>query len=230
MNLDVYLVVSVESQNVMSARAWGGERRSGMDIMDPYKTSLTLVEKLREEHNDNAWKRYDVLYRPMLLKFAIRLGLDQNDAEEAAQRTSIAVYTALRQGQYDRSKGKFRTWLLGIARHVIADLYAERARQPAPITGQAGAANVLAVLRDPDSSSTAWEDEWHAHLLAVCLRRAEQQFSSRDIRVFEMLAVQGIPVGQVAQQNQMSHSAVYQVKHRVLKFIANLKGSLDSGD
>jgi RNA polymerase sigma-70 factor (ECF subfamily) len=197
-------------------------------MTDPHKTSLTLLEKLREEHNDSAWKRYDDLYRPMLLKFALRLGLDQNDAEEMAQRTSIAVYTALQEGEYDRKKGKFRTWLLGIARHVIADMCAERAKEPASIARQDGGANVLALLRDPGSSSTAWEDEWQAHLLAVCLRHAERHFSSRDMRIFEMLAVQGMPAGRVARENQMSPSAVYQVKHRVLKFVADRKASLES--
>jgi RNA polymerase sigma factor (sigma-70 family) len=195
--------------------------------MDPQKTSLELLKGLGELHNNSAWQHFDTLYRPMLIRFTLRLGLTQDEADEVAQRTEIALHTALQHGQYDHTKGKFRNFLLGIARHVVQDLYTERSRQPIQASQRTSIGQVLSMLSDPDASQMDSDGDWQASVLKACLRRAAQQFSSRDMQVFDMLVVQDLPADQVIRQFELSRDAVYQIKHRILKFITEVKKDIE---
>ena len=194
--------------------------------MDSSSTSLTLLAGLLDPKDQAAWEQFDASYRPMLVRFGLRLGLAREDAGEAAQRTAVAVCRAFRQGQYDRKKGRLRSWLLGIARHEIADLCKERDRQPTPVSERSSIADAVALLSDPETLSALWEREWQEHALGLCLQRAKQQFSSRDMRIFEMLAFKRMSADQVSREMDVSRAAVYLVKHRVLKFIVEVKGDL----
>ncbi len=191
--------------------------------MDSTKTSLTLLQALCDPTDSTAWERFDACYRPMILRFAGRLGLDQDGAEEVAQRTTVAVYKSVQQGRYDRTRGRFKDWLLGIARHVIADFLNERARQPISASQRTSIAHALSALGETESPSIIWEREWERHILTICLERADQQFSSRDMRIFKMLALQGLSVDSVTKEMGVSRGSVYLIKHRILKFIGEVK-------
>ncbi|MBN1347387.1 MAG: sigma-70 family RNA polymerase sigma factor [Phycisphaerae bacterium] len=191
--------------------------------MTAERTSLTLLAGLRDPANAEAWQRFDALYRPMLVRFGLRLGLDPTDADEAAQRTSVSFCKAYQQGQYDPDKGKFRNWLFGIARHEICDLHTERAKQPISPGQRSSIADALSLLSDPDSLTKVWDREWQEYVLSVCLRRAKQNFTSRDMRIFELLTLNRLAVKQVAQDETLSPDAVFKIKHRVLKFMSQVK-------
>ncbi len=197
-------------------------------MMDSGNTSLTLLRGLGDPNNSAAWERFDAIYRPMLVKFGLHLGLDPTDAEEAAQRTTVAFCRAFQEGKYDQNKGRFRNWLLGIARHEISDLRAERARQPMTPAQRSSINDALALLSDSESLSSIWEREWRDHILSLCLQRAKRSFTQRDIRVFEMLTGERMSADQVAQQMGMKPAAVYQVKHRILKFMGEVKAELEN--
>lgn len=187
-----------------------------------------MLHGLGDPDNTAAWEQFDAIYRPMLVKFGLHLGLDPTDAEEAAQRTTVSFCRAFREGKYDKSKGRFRSWLLGIARHEISDLRAERARQPLTPAQRSSINDLLAILSDQESLSSAWDKEWRDHILSLCLQRAKQAFTQRDIHIFEMLTSEGMTAEQVAKAMDMKPDAVYQVKHRILKFMGEVKAELEN--
>ena len=48
------------------------------------KTNTMLLEQLTHPGHQDAWEEFDSRYRPILLAFGKRLGLQNDDAEEAA--------------------------------------------------------------------------------------------------------------------------------------------------
>jgi len=198
--------------------------------MSTWRTSLTMLADLGDPSNRAAWEQFDATYRPMLMGFGRHLGLDPNDADEAAQRATIAFCESFQQGKYDRDKGRLRNWLLGIAQHEIANLHAERARQPIPASQRSSLDAAFSRLRDPQSVSLVWERQWQEHVLSVCLQQAGQNFTSRDLRIFEMLTTDQLGTNQVADKMDLTPAAVYKVKYRVLEFIGEVKAELEGGD
>lgn len=165
----------------------------------------------------------------MLVGFGRKLGLDRHDAEEAAQRTVVAFCQAYGKGQYDPQKGRFKNWLLGIAHHEIADLCKEKARQPLFGNQPSSIGDAFQAISDPGSLSEIWEQEWRAYVVRCCFDMAKQRFTSRDVQIFQMLTTGQRPISQVAEEMQMSYTAVRHVKHRVLTFMREEESRIETG-
>lgn len=206
---------------------WG--YHGALAMSDASSTSLTLLKGLLDPTDTRAWKRFDERYRPVLVNFALQLGLAGDDAEEIAQRASVAFFESYRRGHYDRSKGRLKNWLLGIAQHQIADYYAERARQPIAPAGRSELEARLGQLRDPDEFSSIWDRQWEAHVLTICVKRAAAKFSARDIRVFKMVTSEGRSPAQVARRLGISQTNVATIKHRVLSYIKGCREDVERG-
>ena len=87
-----------------------------------WKTTTQILEELQQTSGDLAWDQFCDHFQPIVVGFGRKLGLSAADAQDAAQETMISFLSALRQGQYDRTKGKLSSWLLGIAKRVILNL------------------------------------------------------------------------------------------------------------
>jgi RNA polymerase sigma factor (sigma-70 family) len=196
--------------------------------MSSSQTSLSLLESLRDPGDESAWRRFDDCYRPMLLSFARRLGLHEHDAHDAAQNAILAFRRQHTDGAYDRQKGRFKNWLLGIARLEIVDLCEDRARQPIPASQRTSLEAALHLMRDPESLSAVWEEQWRDHILREAFARAKTQFSPRDVRIFEMLTVEDRPIADVAAAVSVPPHVVSQVKYKVLRYMRGIQAELEA--
>lgn len=175
------------------------------------RTATALLEGLMAPDAPGAWEQFDVRYRPIVLAVARRMGLNETDAADAAQDAIVRFLTAYRQGKYDRKKGRLRTWLIGIARHCIADTHARRAAR----AGQRGE-SVIGVLADPDVER-AWDDEIGLEVLRRALAevRRTTKTGEKALEAFELVAVRGVPAAQAAEMLGMTTQDVYVAKGRV---------------
>ena len=195
--------------------------------MENSQTSLTLLNSLRDPRDEGAWRRFDGCYRPLVIEFARRLGAPEAEAEEAAQRTMAGVWKTFQDGRYQRSRGRFKNWLLGIARHKLADLLAEQARQPLSPSQRSSVEAVLACVRDPESVSLVWDRQWTEHVLRRCFEQARTRCTPRDVRIFEQLTVAQKPAEEVAAAMRVPIKTVYNVKHRLLTYMREVYRELD---
>jgi len=191
-------------------------------------TSVTLLEALVDPRNRKAWERFDRRYRPLIVRFAQHLGLSHHDAGEVAQQTTVSFYEAYQQGQYDRERGRFKNWLLGIARHKVADFCADQARQPLTAAGGTQIDAALRHLGESYSLSTLWDRQWQAHVLSICLKKARRDFPERDVRVFELFALEGKTADEVGRAMSLTKNHVNVIKHRVLTYIQGVKTRIEN--
>lgn len=198
-------------------------RRRGIRVSQV--TSTSLLVGLRDHANQRAWDEFCARYRPLLVSFAQRLGLSEQDAQDAAQETLLAFMEGYSQGRYERDKGRLRTWLLGIARNKILYLRRQKARQvqPQDPTGQTG---FFERLPDDESISQIWESQWQQAILQACLKELRQQFEPRTMQAFERLTFKGLTTEQVAAQLEMSTNAVLKANRRVLSRMREMHETL----
>ncbi len=177
------------------------------------RTTTALLDDLADPANDAIWREFDARYRPLLVGFARRLGLDPEDAADAAQEALGRFVRSYRAGKYERGKGRLSSWIIGIARNCIVDaLRTIASRRERPGLSAAGE------LPGDDQLERIWSAERDRVILQQALRalREESRIDARTIRAFELVAFQQLTPAEAATDLGVTINDVYLAKHRCL--------------
>ena len=177
-------------------------------------TTTQLLEDLADPANQAVWQLFDARYRPVLLAFARRLDLPAEDAADVAQEALTRFMTGLRDGRFDRDRGRLRSWMIGIARNCVFDLK----RKQATRREQRG---VSAVVELPDEATLGpiWDDACEQAILREAMTRLRQETRTDEctLAIFEMVAFEQRTVAATAEALGVTADEVYMAKHRCLK-------------
>lgn len=182
------------------------------------RTTTKLLDALRDPSNEPAWTHIDSRYRAVIAGLARRLGLNESDADEAAQQTLSEFVRAYRENRYDRSKGRLSSWILGIAHHTALRIM-ERSRR-SPVSDSSSTTDVP----DEPTLRSLWDQERDRAILARALAtlRDESALDDRTLLAFELSGLRGVPPPEAARQCGMSTDQVYVAKARVTKRLRSL--------
>lgn len=194
-------------------------------MVDPSRTTTVLLEGLRHPSDAQAWETFDNRYRPIVIGFAVRMGLPDADAADVAQETMAQFVQEFRAGRYDRTRGRLRTWLIAMARSKIAMLRRQRARR-----GDWRGDSALIDLANSRGLIEIWETQRREHILRTALGelRESTRLEERTIHAFELLVVRDMPAAAVARQLGVTTHDVYQAKSRVAQRLREILTSLES--
>lgn len=185
-------------------------------------TRQSLLSRLRDAGDDQGWREFFETYWKLIYSFAIRKGLNEQEAQEVVQETCIAVARTMPGFSYQPEKCSFKSWLRHLAEKKIADQYRKRARAGAQISANDTAFLTL-VEASPSPESIApdaqWDEEWQKHLLTAALDRVKNRVSPKQFKLFHHHAVEGQSVGDTARAFGVSMMQVYLARHRVGKLV-----------
>src|SRR5690606_9600428 len=107
---------------------------------------------------------------------ARKAGLGPEDIKDVVQDTLIALSRQIGDFRYDSTRGKFKSWLLTIARRRIADAqrrYFRVKRLEPPSSDHTSGTSML--MRVPDDQApdmeALLEEEWRRELYSAALER-----------------------------------------------------------
>jgi len=193
-------------------------------VLDLTRTSTLFLEGLQDPENESQWTTLDERYRPIIIGFARRLGLNDADAADVGQETMMQVLKECREGRYDRSRGRFRAWLITIARYRVAAVYRTRSRK----REQRGESAIIDLENDA-AVHEAWDQERRSRILRQALDelRTRTRSNDRTIRAFEMHVIRQMPVRAVADELGISEHDVYQAKSRIASQLRDIIADLE---
>src|SRR3954452_4282077 len=119
-------------------------------------TTATVLEKLRDFENRDAWSDFADRFRHPVVRFAQKMGLRPADAEDVAQETLLAFAEAFRKGNYDPAKGRLSQFLFGIAYRQSLRARSKGGRNP----GVAVESAFWSQIADEQTASGIWDTEW----------------------------------------------------------------------
>jgi len=192
-------------------------------------TTATVLQKLRDFDNREAWDTFTERFRQPVVSFARSMGLKQADAEDVAQETLLAFAEAYKRGQYDPAKGRLSRFLFGIAyrqalkaRRVGAGAVAKDVNVGNAPTG------FWSEVPDEETASGIWDTEWEKSLLDRCMQQVRQEFEPQTFRAFELVVRDGQSPDEAAQSLGLTVKSVYNAKHRILKRVRELREEFES--
>jgi len=185
-----------------------------------WKTTTQILEDLHDPSSDLVWDPFCGHFQPIVVGFGRKLGLSAADAQDAAQETMMSFLRTLRQGQYDRTRGKLSSWLLGIAKKVILNLRRRSARYG--IHTRATDRAYWDSLPEESTLESVWEAQWQRVVLTRCLEQVKDEFEPEVYRAFDLYALQDQPADQVADELGTTRNAIYIAKSRILARLRKL--------
>jgi RNA polymerase sigma-70 factor (ECF subfamily) len=193
---------------------------------DLIKTTTELLDGLHESGNRAVWTEFDRRYRPILVAFLRRMGLNDSDSADVAQETLACFVEDYRKGRYDREQGRLRSWLIGIARCRVADLRRGLARR----REFRGESAIVDMPEDADSE-TIWEAEERRHIfeMAVAELHETARFNSRTIEAFERVVLRHESVESVSAQMDLTAQEIYNAKNRVVERLREIVRRYEAG-
>lgn len=194
-----------------------------MSADDSPLTSASLLVRLRDGANNGAWREFTTLYGPVIYGFARKRGLQDADAADVMQDVLRSVSGAIGRLDYDRQQGTFRGWLFTITRNKVFNFLSARRIRPQS-SGDTTTNRLLAAQPTANDGADEWEVEYQRRLAAIAMERIKNEFQPNKWRAFQLVAVDGLPVAEVARQVAMSAGAIYVAKSRVL---ARLKDEVE---
>lgn len=185
-----------------------------MEVTLRTTTTTLLLERLGDAKNHAEWGELDARYRPIFVGVGMQMGLRPDEAEEVAQESLAQFARDYLDGRYDRERGRLRAWLIGICRHRVLDAHRRRA-QRGPRRGDSAFLN----LADTNAVTRAWEEQEERVVFRRAMEtlRASKRIAKGTLRTFEMVTLEDIPAGTVAESMGITVDEVYRVKHRITR-------------
>jgi RNA polymerase sigma factor (sigma-70 family) len=184
-------------------------------------TRASLLLRLRNLQDEEAWRQFVDLYAPLVYGYARKQGLQDADAADLSQEVLRAVTGAVGRLEYDPNRGAFRNWLFTIARRKLANWRAALGNRMQG-SGDTATHRLLEQCPVPEGVEAEWETEWQRRLFAWACEETRRNVTDVTWQAFWKTAIDHQPGKQVAADLGLSVGAVYLARKRVLARLKEL--------
>ena len=176
------------------------------------ETSVSLLERLQSETNEESWRRLHDLYAPLIRRWLSDPAL-KSDIDDLTQDVLAILIRELPRFRRQRT-GSFRAWAKTITVNCIRQHWRSRRTKNANLEPPV----ILDQLQDPASElNRRWDKEHDEFIVNGLLEQIRPEFSAVHWKVFCRLALGGATAAKAAAEFEISVNAVLLVKSRVLK-------------
>jgi len=179
-------------------------------------TRVTLLNRLRDGKDADAWREFIRLYGPVVYGFARNRGLQDADAADLMQEVLRSIARNADKMEYDPKRGTFRGWLYTVTRNKIYNFLNGQKNRPRASGDSAARERLDAVPDRADDPDSDWDLEYQRRLSAKAMERVRHEFHKATWEAFWGTAVDGRPAADVGAALKMTTGAVYVAKSRVL--------------
>jgi RNA polymerase sigma-70 factor (ECF subfamily) len=183
--------------------------------MIPPETRNSLLVRLRDPADADAWHQFSEVYRPIILRMAVAKGLQRADAEDLAQKVLVSIAGAIERWE-PNGQAKFRTWLKRITDNAVLNALTRRKPDRA-----GGGEEIQSVLNEqPDRTSPDSEllkMEYHREIMHWAARKIRDEFSETTWRAFWLTAIENRSAEEISGLIGRNRGSIYAAKSRVMR-------------
>jgi RNA polymerase sigma factor (sigma-70 family) len=191
-------------------------------------TRVTLLTQLRQDPSDQAgWDEFVDRYGRHIYRWCRQWRLQEADAEDVTQDILMKLTHKLRAFAYDPSRS-FRGWLKTVAHHAWRDFEDSR-RRAHPAAGDSQAQEMMLTLEAREDLARKLEEAFDLELLEAAKVRVRLRVAPHTWEAFRLLALEGLPVGEVAARANLQVAMVYVAKSKVQKMLQEEIRNLETG-
>src|SRR5262245_2246128 len=180
------------------------------------ETRATLLIRLKDQADHEAWSEFTEIYRPVIYRLACRRGMQPADADDLVQQVLTAVARVIDRWAADPERARFRTWLNRVATNAIINALSRS--RPDRGSGDTGLHDLLhARPAENGTESEFIRIEQRREIFRWAARQIRTEFHPATWDAFWMTAVEGRDVDQVTGELRRSRGSVYAARSRVMR-------------
>jgi RNA polymerase sigma-70 factor (ECF subfamily) len=191
-------------------------------------TRVTLLARLRQDPTDQAaWNIFVERYGRHIYRWCRQRKLQDADAEDVTQDILVKLAQKLRVFAYDPSRS-FRGWLKTLAHHAWRD-FVDSPRRARAAAGDSQAWELLQTLEAREDLIQKLKEAFDHELLEAAKVRVRLRVAPHTWEAFRLVALEGLPVAEVAAAVGMQVAMVYVAKSKVQKMLQEEVQKLEVG-
>jgi RNA polymerase sigma factor (sigma-70 family) len=183
---------------------------------EPPSTRPSLLVRLRDGGDHEAWTCFVDVYGPLIYAFARTKGLQDADAADVVQDVLCAVAGAIKKLEYDPQRGSFRGWLFTVVRNRLLRFWSRQSRAGRGTGDSSHVRHLEEVPSREDVPDAAWDREHERCRFAWAAERVRDQVQPSTWAAFWKTAVEGASGQKAAAELGITVAAVYLAKSRVM--------------
>lgn len=189
-----------------------------MSSIEQSRTHASLLHRLRDLRDEQAWQTFWERYRPKMHAWARGCGLKEDDAAEITSMVLAKLVKAMPEFEYDPRR-RFRSWLKTVVRNAVKDFWRAEGRCPGG-RGGGDADKDLDWIEDPlvaDSLVEQLNDRLESEERAAqaVIDQVKARVEPKTWSAFWMMAVEQRKGTEVSVQLGMPVASVHVAKSRV---------------
>jgi RNA polymerase sigma-70 factor, ECF subfamily len=191
-------------------------------IPSPSDTRASLILRLPDAADAAAWDELTAIYGPLVFRMAVRQGMQAADADDLVQNVFAAIARSVAEWLERPDRGKFRAWLLRIARNAAVNFLTRRGHRPLG-TGDDQVAQMLAQVPAPESQlSSEFDLEYRREVFHWAAEKVRDTVADTTWQSFWLTEMENLPVVEAAEQLNISVGNVYIGRSRVMTRLKEL--------
>lgn len=175
-------------------------------------TRSSVLRAAANVEDKAAWGRFFDLYAGFVFAIARSKGLSADDADDVVQSVFTDLARKLPTFEYDRAKGRFRSYLLELINWRIIDKLKSRKRETELMSAYGQETKTSQASGGPSSSV---EQEWQSQALNEALRRLKSEVKKEHFAAFVESTIEGVDTETVMKLHDISRDNLYQIRTRL---------------
>lgn len=172
-----------------------------------YTTDSSLLRHV-QGGNEAAWDTFYQKYAGMIYSIGQQRQLTAEECDDLMINVMTIFWRKMDDFVYDRSRGKFRSYLGKIANYCAIQIFTKREEQVPLPPDMAG--------EYPAEVDRMLMEEWHDFILNKALEVLRNQLDTEIYQVFYMTFIQGASVEEIAAVTRKKPNNIYVIRSRCL--------------
>ena len=182
-------------------------------------TQVSLILRLRDRSDAEAWEQFVSIYHPLIWSVAKRLQMSDADANDACQNTLLRLSQVVHQWSPNKANSNFRGWLFRVARNCMLRQFEKDGRRTISAVDQEGEQFLDQLAEDGVKGETLFQLEFRRQQFAIAIETVRPSVKPLYWEAFRLSYIENLGIKETAERLETDVKTVYVARHRVLNRI-----------
>ena len=193
-----------------------------LTLPSPPETRASLILRLPNAADVAAWDEFVAVYGPLVFRVAQGRGLQPADADDLVQEVFSAVAKQVGDWLQRQDRGRFRAWLLVIARNIAVNILTRRPLGTAGLGGDVVDLQLEEIPGRADDLSRDFDLEYRREVFRWAADQVRDSVAESTWLAFHLTHVEGVSITDAARQLGLSTGSVYVARGRIMNRLREL--------